>query len=152
MMRLREGISIGSSAADRERLAAAAADQNGLQKHVWRARIILATAGVVAWRSSCGAPKFRSHVRPKHQTVSRRVEIQPDHVTQLDGKSRSPRQLETPVPMRLEAVAAQIRSSLLSIKVRGAYRRGSEMSYADTDRSSPSQFLNRPCTKTISPA
>jgi transposase len=41
---MREGISIEVSAADRERLAAVAADRNSRQKHVWRARIILATA------------------------------------------------------------------------------------------------------------
>ena len=39
-----EGISIGVSPADRERLAAVVADRNSPQKHVWRARIILATA------------------------------------------------------------------------------------------------------------
>jgi hypothetical protein len=41
---MREGISIEMSAADRERLAAVVADRNSSQKHVWRARIILATA------------------------------------------------------------------------------------------------------------
>src|SRR5215469_3253428 len=41
---MREGISIEVSAADRERLAAVVADRNSPQKHVWRARIILATA------------------------------------------------------------------------------------------------------------
>ena len=41
---MREGISIEVSAADRERLAAVVADRNSRQKHVWRARIILATA------------------------------------------------------------------------------------------------------------
>src|SRR5271163_4324975 len=41
---MREGISIDVSAADRERLAAVVADRNSAQKHVWRARIILATA------------------------------------------------------------------------------------------------------------
>src|SRR5271170_1141378 len=41
---MREGISIDVSAADRERLAAVVADRNSRQKHVWRARIILATA------------------------------------------------------------------------------------------------------------
>src|SRR5262245_3054207 len=40
---MREGISIEVSAADRERLAAVVADRNSPQKHVWRARIILAT-------------------------------------------------------------------------------------------------------------
>jgi hypothetical protein len=40
---MREGISIEVSAADRERLAAVAADRNSPQKHVWRARIVLAT-------------------------------------------------------------------------------------------------------------
>jgi Homeodomain-like domain len=42
--RMREGISIEVSAADCERLAAVVADRNSAQKHVWRARIILATA------------------------------------------------------------------------------------------------------------
>ena len=41
---MRGGISIELSAADRERLAAVVADRNSSQKHVWRARIILATA------------------------------------------------------------------------------------------------------------
>src|SRR5690242_21818419 len=41
---MREGISLGVSAADRERLAAVVADRNSPQKHVWRARIVLATA------------------------------------------------------------------------------------------------------------
>src|SRR5215831_4390922 len=41
---MREGISIEVSAADRERLAAVVADRNSPQKHVWRSRIILATA------------------------------------------------------------------------------------------------------------
>jgi transposase len=41
---MREGISIEVGAADREQLAAVAADRNSPQKHVWRARIILATA------------------------------------------------------------------------------------------------------------
>jgi hypothetical protein len=37
---------------DRERLTAVVADRNSLQKHVWRARIILATA------ESCGTAKL----------------------------------------------------------------------------------------------
>ena len=41
---MREGISIEVSASDRERLAAVVADRNSPQKHVWRSRIILATA------------------------------------------------------------------------------------------------------------
>jgi Homeodomain-like domain len=41
---MREGTSIDVSPADRERLAAVVADRNCPQKHVWRARIILATA------------------------------------------------------------------------------------------------------------
>src|ERR1700740_1518751 len=41
---MREGISITVSAVDRERLAAVVADRDSPQKHVWRARIILATA------------------------------------------------------------------------------------------------------------
>jgi transposase len=41
---MREGISIEVGASDRERLVAVVADRNSPQKHVWRARIILATA------------------------------------------------------------------------------------------------------------
>ena len=41
---MREGISIEVSAADRERLVTVTADRNSPQKHVWRARIILARA------------------------------------------------------------------------------------------------------------
>jgi transposase len=41
---MRDGISFEVSAADRERLAAVMANRNSLQKHVWRAAIILATA------------------------------------------------------------------------------------------------------------
>src|ERR687884_463257 len=39
---MREGISIEVSAADRARLEAVVADRNSPQKHVWRARIVLA--------------------------------------------------------------------------------------------------------------
>ena len=41
---MREGISVEVSAADRGRLEAVVADRNSPQKHVWRARIVLATA------------------------------------------------------------------------------------------------------------
>src|SRR5215217_8206027 len=41
---MREGISIEVSAADRDRLERIVADRNSPQKHVWRARVILATA------------------------------------------------------------------------------------------------------------
>src|SRR5689334_22264760 len=41
---MREGISVEMSAADRARLEAVVADRNRPQKHVWRARIVLATA------------------------------------------------------------------------------------------------------------
>jgi hypothetical protein len=41
---MRAGISIEVSAADRDRLERIVADRNSPQKHVWRARIILATA------------------------------------------------------------------------------------------------------------
>jgi hypothetical protein len=40
---MREGITVEVSAADRTRLEAIVADRNSRQKHVWRARIILAT-------------------------------------------------------------------------------------------------------------
>ena len=41
---MREGISLELSAADRARLEAGVADRNRPQKHVWRARIVLAAA------------------------------------------------------------------------------------------------------------
>jgi transposase len=41
---MREGITVEASAADRACLEAVAADRNSPQKHVWRARIILAAA------------------------------------------------------------------------------------------------------------
>jgi transposase len=41
---MRAGITVEVSAADRARLEAVAAGRNSPQKHVWRARIILATA------------------------------------------------------------------------------------------------------------
>ncbi len=41
---MREGIEIEVGAADRDRLERIVADRNSRQKHVWRARIILATA------------------------------------------------------------------------------------------------------------
>jgi transposase len=41
---MRDGIEIEVSAADRARLEAVVADRNSPQKHVWRARVILATA------------------------------------------------------------------------------------------------------------
>jgi hypothetical protein len=41
---MREGITVQVSAADRARLEVVVADRNSRQKHVWRARIILATA------------------------------------------------------------------------------------------------------------
>ena len=41
---MRKGVSVEVSAADRARLAAVVADRNSPQKHVRRARIILATA------------------------------------------------------------------------------------------------------------
>jgi hypothetical protein len=50
---MREGISIDVSAAERERLVAVVADRDSRQKHVWRARIIVATA------EGCGAAEMR---------------------------------------------------------------------------------------------
>ena len=41
---MREGITVEVSAADRARLRTIVADRGSPQKHVWRARIILATA------------------------------------------------------------------------------------------------------------
>src|SRR3954464_2315523 len=41
---MRDGITVEVSAADRARLEAVVADRTSPQKHVWRARIILATA------------------------------------------------------------------------------------------------------------
>ena len=43
--RMRHGINVDVNAADRARLEAVVADRNSPQKHVWRARIVLLTAG-----------------------------------------------------------------------------------------------------------
>ena len=42
---MREGIIVEVSATDRNRLEAVVADRNSPQKHVWRSRIVLLTAG-----------------------------------------------------------------------------------------------------------
>jgi hypothetical protein len=49
-MAMRTGIEIEVSAVDRARLEAIVADRNSAQKHVWRARIILATGRAAAPR------------------------------------------------------------------------------------------------------
>src|SRR6476620_6986308 len=57
---MREGINVEVSAADRARLEAVVADRNSPQKHVWRARIVLATAdglGTVAIMRRTGKSK-----------------------------------------------------------------------------------------------
>jgi hypothetical protein len=41
---MRKGISVTVTTADRVRLDAIVRDRNSLQKHVWRARIVLLTA------------------------------------------------------------------------------------------------------------
>jgi hypothetical protein len=41
---MRTGVTVDLSDADRQHLAAIVADRNSLQKHVWRARIVLLTA------------------------------------------------------------------------------------------------------------
>ena len=41
---MRKDVVVDASAADRARLEAVVANRNSRQKHVWRARIILATA------------------------------------------------------------------------------------------------------------
>jgi hypothetical protein len=53
---MREGINIEVNAAVRERLAAVVADRNSSQKHVWRARAILATA------AGCGTAEIMRRV------------------------------------------------------------------------------------------
>src|SRR3954471_7650368 len=45
---MRKGLKIEVAAADRARLEAVVADRNSPQKHVWRARIVLATADGLA--------------------------------------------------------------------------------------------------------
>jgi hypothetical protein len=57
---MRKGIEIDVSAADRARLEAIVADRNSPQKHVWRARIILASAdgcGTAAIMRQAGVAK-----------------------------------------------------------------------------------------------
>ena len=57
---MREGITVDVSATDRARLEAVVVDRNSPQKHVWRARIILAAAeglGTVAIMRRTGKSK-----------------------------------------------------------------------------------------------
>ena len=57
---MRKGVEIEVSAADRARLEVIVADRNSPQKHVWRARIILATAegcGTAAVMRGAGVSK-----------------------------------------------------------------------------------------------
>jgi len=57
---MRKGIEIEVSAADRARLEAIVADRNNPQNHVWRARIILATAdgcGTAGMMRRAGVPQ-----------------------------------------------------------------------------------------------
>jgi transposase len=73
---MREGISIEVSAGDRERLVAVVANRNSSQKHVWRARIILATAegcGTVEIMRRAGVSKpcvWRWQERFMHEGVA----------------------------------------------------------------------------------
>ena len=72
---MREGITVDVSATDRARLEAVVVDRNSPQKHVWRARIILATAeglGTVAIMRRTGKSKpcvWRWQARFMHQGV-----------------------------------------------------------------------------------
>src|SRR4051812_13741654 len=57
---MRTGIVVEVTAADRDRLEAIVADRNSPQKHVWRARIVLATAeglGTTAIMQAAGKSK-----------------------------------------------------------------------------------------------
>ncbi len=57
---MRTGIVVEVTAADRDRLDAIVADRNSPQKHVWRARIVLATAdglGTMAIRDATSKSK-----------------------------------------------------------------------------------------------
>jgi transposase len=62
---MREGIRIEVRVADRERVAAVAADGHSRQKHVWRARIILATA------EGCGTAEIMRRARVSNPCVWR---------------------------------------------------------------------------------
>src|SRR5215207_2261373 len=57
---MRTGIVVKVTAADRDRLEAVVADRNSPQKHVWRAKIVLATAdglGTMAVMQATGKSK-----------------------------------------------------------------------------------------------
>ena len=64
-MAMRKGIEIDVSAADRARLEAIVADRNSPQKHVWRARIILASA------DGCGTAAVMRRARVSKPSVWR---------------------------------------------------------------------------------
>jgi hypothetical protein len=85
---MREGISIGVGAADRERLAAVVADRNSPQKHVWRARIILATAegcGTAEIMRRADAVRVRRHLFAEAELL-KSVRTRPLFVMHLDAR------------------------------------------------------------------
>src|SRR5512132_2495864 len=53
---MRSDVEVRLGPGDRERLEAVLADRNSAQKHVWRARIILATAEGCGTMGSCAGP------------------------------------------------------------------------------------------------
>lgn len=53
---MRTGVAFTVSAADQQRLEGIVADRNAIQKHVWRARIILESARAHGTMESCAEP------------------------------------------------------------------------------------------------
>ena len=98
---MREGIDIEVSAADRERLAAVVADRNSRQKHVWRARIILATV------EGCGTAEIMRRAGVSKPCVwrwqRRFMEAGVDGL--LHDKTRKPGKAPIPEPVVAQLIA-----------------------------------------------
>ena len=101
---MREGITFEVSAADRERLAAVAADRNSRQKHVWRAEIILASA------EGCGTAEIMRRAGVSKPCVWRWQQRFME--TGVDGLLRDKTRKPGKPPVPSDAVAALVERTL----------------------------------------
>ena len=98
---MRSGVEIRLGPGDRERLEAVVADRNNAQKHVWRARIILATA------EGCGTAEIMRRAGVSKPCVwrwqRRFMEAGVDGL--LHDKTRKPGKAPIPEPVVAELIA-----------------------------------------------
>ena len=97
---MRTGITVTVTAEDRLRLEGIIGDGNAAQKHVWRAKIILATADgcgtseIMRRSGKCKPVVWHWQERFMHDGVRRRVDIEPDHLLELSDELRVAGELE----------------------------------------------------------